>query len=89
MATCWLVDRRQSKHGKPLRLQAQRPVSIKDAKGRSTQPDQWAPPCPTLRVAHIGCQAELNAALRKTTSNKAGVADLPQNSGNGSQTKDN
>ena len=83
---------------KQLPLQAQRPVSIKDAKGRPlSQTDTPARPSAEHSVHAVGhalsvthrlsrfTRLELNAAPCKATRVKASVDDLPRRSGNGEQ----
>ena len=83
---------------KQLPLQAQRPVSIKDAKGRPlSQTDTPARPSAEHSVHAVGhalsvthrlsrfTRLELNAAPCKATRVKASVGDLPRRSGNGAQ----
>ena len=83
---------------KQLPLQAQRPVSIKDAKGRPlSQTDTPARPSAEHSAHAVGhalsvthrlsrfTRLELNAAACKANRIKASVDDLPHRSGNGAQ----
>ena len=83
---------------KQLPLQAQRPVSIKDAKGRPlSQTDTPARPSAEHSVHAVGhalsvthrlsrfTRLGLNAAPCKATRVKASMDDLPRRSGNGAQ----
>ena len=94
MATCWLVDRHQSKGGQTA------PVTSAEAsvdQGPLSQTDTPARPSAEHSVHAVGhalsvthrlsrfTMLELNAAPCKATRVKASVDDLPRRSGNGAQ----
>ena len=95
VATCWLVDRRQSKHGQTAPPTSAEARVDQGCEGPPPQPDRHASQTfgrafdssalgVTQRLSRF-TRLELNAAPRKATRTNAGVDDLPRSSGNGAQ----
>ena len=98
VATCWLVDMRQSKHGQTAPTTSTEASVDQGCEELPLQPDRHASQTPTehsalavgpaLGVTHRLSRfttLELNAAPLKATRIEGGVDDLPHRSGNGAQ----